>query len=107
MLAQPFLENSIEHGLFKSSNQGQISILYKKKNSYLILEVEDNGIGLQPQTNEGIHESLAIKITSERISVLKTLFGKNTTFEIINKEDLGKGDQGVKVVFKIPFKTEI
>lgn len=107
MLAQPFLENSIEHGLFKSSNQGQISILYKKKNSYLILEVEDNGIGLQPQTNEGIHESLAIKITSERISVLKTLFGKNTTFEIINKEDLGKGDHGVKVVFKIPFKTEI
>lgn len=106
MLAQPFIENSLEHGLFKTEEMGKISIHFKKKNDFLIFEIEDNGFGLNKVEKKGDnHESLATVITSERISGIKTLSGKNTTFEIINLRDIDAEKQGVKVVFKIPYET--
>jgi tetratricopeptide (TPR) repeat protein len=105
MLAQPFIENSLEHGLFKTEEMGKISIHFKKKNNFLIFEIEDNGIGLNKTEKTAGHKSLATVITSERISSIKTLSGKNTTFDIINLRDIDSEKHGVKVVFKIPYET--
>lgn len=106
MLAQPFIENSLEHGLFKTDETGKISIHFKKENNYLIFEIEDNGIGLnKTEQKSGKHESLATIITSERIAGIKTLSGKNTTFDIINLREIDPDKQGVKVIFKIPYET--
>lgn len=106
MLAQPFIENSLEHGLFKSQETGIISIRFNKEKDYLIFEVEDNGTGLDTAVKKsGSHESLATRITHERISGIRTLTGKNTVFEVINLKDLHPEQHGVKVVFKIPYQT--
>lgn len=106
MLAQPFIENSLEHGLFKNQETGIISIRFNTENDYLIFEIEDNGIGLDASVQKsGSHESLATRITQERISGIRTLTGKNTVFEVINLKDLHPDLHGVKVVFKIPYQT--
>lgn len=106
MLIQPFIENSIEHGLFKNSEVGKIRIAFTKIKSDLCIEIDDNGIGLQHKLQSTKYESLATKIITERISVLKTLFGKNTTFEIINKSETSQNEHGVKIIYHIPYKTK-
>lgn len=109
MLAQPFIENSLEHGLFKKEGVGNIFVRFKKEGDFLIFEIEDNGVGLnhagKPSLKSNHHESLSTIITSERITGIKTLTGKNTTFEIINLSDFKSESQGVKVVFRIPYQT--
>ena len=44
MLAQPFIENAIKHGLVDQS-EGQISIHFKFENAVLLFEIIDNGVG--------------------------------------------------------------
>ncbi|WP_341905319.1 histidine kinase [Fluviicola taffensis] len=106
MLSQPFIENSLEHGLFKDNQVGKISIRFAKEADYLLFEIEDNGVGLNNllKKHEG-HESLATTITEERIAGIRTLGGTNTTFEVINLSDINEELQGVKVLFKIPYQT--
>ncbi|WP_343631654.1 histidine kinase [Fluviicola sp.] len=107
MLSQPFIENSLEHGLFKSGETGKISIRFAKEKDYLLFEIEDNGVGLNNAVKDnGNHESLATTITRERIAGIRTLSGTNTTFEVINLSDLDKEKHGVKVVFRIPYETQ-
>ncbi len=106
MLSQPFIENSLEHGLFKTQEVGKITIRFARENEYLLFEIEDNGIGLNTIDKKSEnHESLATIITQERIAGIRTLSGKNTTFEVINLSDLNAAQHGVKVVFKIPYQT--
>ncbi|MRR23041.1 tetratricopeptide repeat protein, partial [bacterium] len=45
MLAQPCVENSIEHGLLPHKENGRINISYTFTDGLIMLEVTDNGIG--------------------------------------------------------------
>lgn len=106
MLSQPFIENSLEHGLFKDDQVGKISIRFAKEDNYLLFEIEDNGSGLNNLVKKHEnHESLATTITEERIAGIRTLGGSNTTFEVINLSDTDPKLHGVKVLFKIPYQT--
>ncbi len=103
MLIQPFVENSIKHGI-KTKKEGKITLDFSTKNNYLRCTIIDNGIGiLQSKKNKKVssHNSVAIKVTKERI---KTLTKKNA-FRI--KELVDKSiTTGTKVSFKIPLKTD-
>jgi hypothetical protein len=107
MLSQPFIENSIEHG-FKGLNQkGKIEIRFIPESDYLILEIEDNGIGrkkalkiMQEQNKE--HKSLATILTMERIKVLNKKLKQKIHFEIIDLKDENGNAAGTKVVFEVP-----
>nr|NQU93208.1 histidine kinase [Bacteroidota bacterium] len=75
MLAQPFIENSIEHGFKHKKSKGNMKIRVRLNNNLLRLEVEDDGVGrekareiLYKQNKD--HKSLATAITHERIRVL-------------------------------------
>jgi two-component system sensor histidine kinase LytS len=104
MLLQPFIENSIKHGISKIASKGKISIHFKVKNQFLECTILDNGIGIfQSQKGNTVknHASIALKITKERIENLSKLH----TFymEEIHKENV---ISGTKVRFKIPLKTD-
>ncbi len=103
MLIQPFVENSIKHA-FKTTSEGKITIDFSIKNQFLVCTIIDNGIGihqLKKDTNANSHNSVAIKITEERIRALskKSLFNID---EIIHKNKV----TGTKVSFRIPLKTD-
>ncbi len=106
MLAQPFIENALEHGLFKNTAQGNIQIQFKKHGDQMIFSIEDNGVGIEKnEQQEGTHTSLATQITKERMEAITALTKKTTTFEVTNLHDVDPSKHGVNVTFKIPYQT--
>ena len=99
LLLQPFVENSIWHGISKKEGTGYIKISFSKGKDMLLCTVDDNGIGLKQKENELIAKnSLGINITKSRLDVLNKL--KNTAAQIAifdKKESLG-----VRVEIKLP-----
>ena len=75
MLAQPFIENAIEHGIRHKEGVGHIDIRCRRSNDVTIFEVEDDGVGREKaqeilNVQDAKHKSLATVITRERIAAL-------------------------------------
>ncbi len=106
MLTQPFVENAIEHGIKSLGDKGKIEIRFFRQNSSLLIEIEDNGIGLKASQKASSigskHESMAIKITNERLDVIKKMTRKKASLKIIDKQDYNPGNSGVLVQLKLP-----
>lgn len=105
MLVQPFIENSIEHGMREIKCDGLIKILFNKENDKLKIIIDDNGTGIKENTKEKKHISLATKITKERLSNYQRLTKTTCDLEIINKSN-ESFNSGVTVVIKLPYKEE-
>ena len=55
MILQPVLENALVHGVRPASDQALVRITAKvEEEKWLVIEVEDNGGGMQPETVEMI-----------------------------------------------------
>lgn len=108
MLIQPFVENSIKHGLRNNKSGGMIALSFIPDNGLLICEVTDNGIGRKASENIGMnkHVSLGTEVTNERLNMLKQDSGKNAGFEIIDLTDNNNHPTGTKVIIRIPFEEE-
>lgn len=77
MIMQPFIENSIIHGILPNKKvKGKIEVnIYPENNTVKIL-IKDNGIGLSASrknksTNEGDHRSMGMEITSKRVELMR------------------------------------
>lgn len=109
MLAQPFLENAIEHGIKHLDRQGHIDVVYQIENKYVLFTVEDDGIGLTAsgklnrESRPG-HESLAISICKERLEILKRKNNRNIGFSIDEIKNPDEQVKGTRVQFRIPVK---
>lgn len=110
MLAQPFIENAIEHGLRLKRDEGLISIKYHKENNHLVFTLEDNGIGREKARELEIsrqHQSMATSITRERLEILSKKHKQKLNLVLTDlKDDDGK-PCGTLVEFGIPFKDMI
>jgi len=107
MLAQPFIENSIEHGIKHKKSKGNIFIRFTTKNNMIVFEVEDDGVGrerareiLYTQNKE--HKSLATAITHERIRVLNKKLKKKIMLHILDLMNTENEPSGTKVQIEIP-----
>jgi tetratricopeptide (TPR) repeat protein len=107
MLAQPFIENSIEHGIKHRYTKGDIFIRFTLKNGSIVFEVEDNGVGrekakeiLYKQNKE--HKSLATDITVERIKVLNKKWRNKILLHIQDLKDSADQPLGTRVRLEIP-----
>lgn len=108
MLAQPFIENAIEHGFFQRKGNGHILVSIKREGDFLRYTIEDNGIGLEAskkaKEQNATHESLAIKITTERLESLYSTRKNGPAIGMIDKAALDNTSSGVRITFKIPYK---
>ncbi|MBI3520998.1 MAG: tetratricopeptide repeat protein [Bacteroidetes bacterium] len=109
MLAQPFIENAIEHGIFYKKDKGRVDVRLFYENDYLIYEIEDDGVGMEEAMKlknklKSSYESLATIITKERMSTLNGQTKNPIDIEIIDKTNPSAGSSGVKVKFMVPFK---
>ncbi|NOT36389.1 MAG: histidine kinase [Saprospiraceae bacterium] len=85
MLLQPFVENSIKHGLLLQKESGNLWVKFSLFKGSLSCVIEDDGIGIEKaqelQKNAfHTHESLGSKIIRERIELLNEL-GYNISIE--------------------------
>lgn len=82
LLLQPFVENSIKHGISKMKGKGRIIIDIRRKGENLLIAIEDNGIGFEEAREWNIknrepHESRGTKFVFQRIEAYNKLFRKN------------------------------
>jgi len=83
MIIQPFVENSIEHGMSGIDWKGLIAIRFEKRANELYVEVLDNGKGLQVEKVEkNEHISRASEIIKDRIYLLATKVKSKARFTI-------------------------
>ncbi len=106
LLLQPFVENSIWHGLQYKSDSGKIMIRFKKEKEALICVVEDNGVGRsfskklkEPVFNK---ESLGIKLTEERISLLHKVHGVEAKLSVVDLFSSENKPSGTRVEVYLP-----
>ena len=109
MLAQPFIENSIEHGILHKEGSGFIEISLDILKDTVRIVVEDNGIGIEKSkkiniSNRTSHISHATNITNDRIKNLsrnrKNLYG----IKVIDMKQ--EGLQGTRVELLFPYKVD-
>lgn len=112
MLLQPFVENSIIHGILPNESvQGRIEIRVKVIGHQLEICIDDNGIGIDVSMNKkasfsGDHKSKGMEITSKRISLIRTMLKKD--FDLIGPFQIANSDQtikGTRVLIKIPYEN--
>jgi tetratricopeptide (TPR) repeat protein/anti-sigma regulatory factor (Ser/Thr protein kinase) len=74
MILQPFVENSIWHGIAHNEGKGNILIEIKKENEMIHCMVEDDGIGRKiDEMNHNAKRSFGLKITKSRIEIMDKL----------------------------------
>lgn len=101
MLFQPFVENSIWHGLAGKEGKGKISIMIRKEGERLHCIIEDDGLGLGNASGPKTRDkkiSMGMKITQTRLDLLNKLKGGNATVQLIDKPDAN----GVKAELSLP-----
>ena len=108
MLIQPFVENSIIHGILPNEEKkGTILIKAYYENEDLYILVEDNGIGIdksisQKQSLTGDHKSQGMEITVKRIDLIRLV--SNQHLELIGPQQINNSDSsinGTRVLLKI------
>ena len=107
MLAQPFIENSIEHGFKNKGRKGNLSIRFISRDSMLRLEIEDDGIGRERakqilEQSGKHHQSLATNITRERLNALNRKSRNKISLNIEDLADSAGNPSGTRVTVDIP-----
>jgi two-component system, LytTR family, sensor kinase len=107
MLIQPYVENSICHGLMPGAGKGFIKIDLKLENKYISCTIEDNGIGREAalekkRKSESNHNSLGTQIVTSRLDLVNALYGTSLkTIYIDLKNEKGEAE-GTRVEIQIP-----
>ncbi len=105
MLLQPLIENSIKHGLEPRISGGTITLRSRVDNGRLLLEIEDDGVGIEPGGPTTAPDSglvregsgIGMRNVRERIQVL---YGDEAHVEIISRPG-----RGTRVSLRMPIAT--
>ena len=103
MIAQPFVENAIEHGRLYEQPNGEVIIRLDRFENQIRLQISDNGVGrsdIASNKKKATHNGLATKITRERLQLLKQISKQNYSFHL--EDQIGGG---TKVVFFLPLEA--
>jgi two-component system LytT family sensor kinase len=87
MLLQPMIENSIKHGLAPKLEGGQIHLRTRQSNGRLLIEIEDNGVGISTERLAEVYGGgIGISNVHER---LRLLYGDQFKMDIRSQEGHG------------------
>ncbi|AGC69310.1 Two component system histidine kinase [Thermoclostridium stercorarium subsp. stercorarium DSM 8532] len=100
---QPLVENAIYHGIKYLDRTGNITITGRMEEDYVILSVEDNGVGMKKETLESIllnnvEGHFGVYSVNHRI---KLMFGDKYGISVNSTEGLG-----TKVDIRLPKEQE-
>ncbi|MCH2045709.1 MAG: histidine kinase [Saprospiraceae bacterium] len=114
MLIQPFVENSVKHGLLhKKSGTKDLWIKFYLEDKNIVCSIEDNGIGRersteinQRKTRIRSHKSFATSAIQKRIELINSFGTRKVELETVDLYDEYKTASGTRVILKFPIQTE-
>ena len=108
LLLQPYVENAIWHGMMHIEDRiGLLSIKVSRSNEYIIVVIEDNGIGREKSRSiksksATKRKSYGIKINEDRIRLNNELSQLGGSVEILDRIDHHRQTCGTKVIVTLP-----
>lgn len=108
---QPFIENSVVHGLEPMPGNGLITMTALKKDGNLIVSIQDNGVGIQPDTLNLLRENIPPTATPKKSSYQMALHNVQTRIRLLYGESYGYTIEshlysGTLVTITIPYQTQ-
>ncbi len=106
MLLQPLIENSIKHGLEPRINGGTVTVRGRVASGKLMLEVEDDGVGMNPDRAPGVGDAIGregmgigMRNVRERMQVL---YEGEAEVEIVSRPG-----RGTRIRLTLPVLTRL
>lgn len=99
MILQPLIENSIKHGLEPRISGGTITIRSRLDGGKLMIEVEDDGVGIapgRPHSSGVLHQGTGIGMNNVR-ERLDVLFGNTALFDVTSRPG-----RGTRITMEMP-----
>lgn len=112
MLLQPYVENSIVHGLNNMMTGGILHVEFSIYNDEVICSITDNGVGrqraseLNQMRRNSDYKSIGMGLTQTRLNLLNELDNGNFSFQIDDLFDAQGKSLGTMVELRFP-KIEI
>lgn len=110
LLLQPFIENSIRHGVLNLKNgSGEILVHFYRNSNFLFCIVEDNGVGrenasrLRKRENT-FHQSKGMELVQKRIESLNSIYNCNITVSV--EDIIDENKTGTRVKIKLPLNYD-
>jgi hypothetical protein len=108
MILQPFLENSLRHGIrFRKDNEGRIVIRVNKKDDHLVCVIEDNGVGRKlaaqyKSVNPIEYQSKGMSLTADRLELINRNIKNKIEVRIDDIEFENGNPAGTRVTVSFP-----
>jgi LytS/YehU family sensor histidine kinase len=108
MILQPFVENSVRHGLrFRKDKAGKVIISVKRQGDHLVCILEDNGVGrkaaLHYKSISPInYQSKGLSLTADRIEMFNKEHVQKISMQIDDLEDEAQNALGTRVTISFP-----
>lgn len=108
LLIQPYVENSILHGLNPKPGRGKLSISFTSKDNFLICTITDDGIGREKASEIkrtmpiSKHKSMGMKITEDRLKILNEVNNSQLSVNIVDLKNPDGSAAGTEVKLYIP-----
>lgn len=105
LVLQPFVENAIWHGILPHEKGGKVTVLVHREHNVLLLEIDDDGIGLEaararPKPNPD-KVSKGMSLIRERFDLLNQQ-QPGYFFSIEDKRTTNANQQGTRVSIRLP-----
>ena len=104
LIIQPFVENAILHGIrYRTDNSGKLLIAIIKKNEWLQIIIEDNGVGRSFHKHQPLKEKISygIDMTNDRLKLFNN--EENASLEIKDLTENNK-PSGTRVTVLLKIK---
>lgn len=110
MIIQPYVENSIKHGLLHQRGEKWLAISFDVKDNDLCVVIDDNGIGRKRseelnKIKTDKHRSFSTEANMKRIEILNR-GKKNIGVKYIDKENEAGASMGTTLIITIPLVKE-
>jgi LytS/YehU family sensor histidine kinase len=113
LILQPFVENSIKHGLSGKSTRGTLTIRAIRESEMLKFIIDDDGIESTGQEKKETRfsdvkkTSLGLSLTRERLEVLNKTKNTNASFTLSDIRDADNNYKGKRVELFLPYEEAI
>ncbi|MFP5470766.1 MAG: PAS domain S-box protein, partial [Bacteroidia bacterium] len=108
MLLQPYVENTLVHGIANKPTKGKVKITFSVDESDILCTIDDDGVGreeaikLRTITKGKDHVSIATDLTALRLDVLNKVSKGKYSSKIIDKKTKSGKSKGTCVEIRFP-----